>query len=371
MAICSTMINKVIRYNDFIRCIEHCNLCDKLCESTEKLSFLPGNVNSKVLIIDEFPNQKGNIGNDNLEMLINNAGWKKENIFITYALLCSSKGNSDISSLISPIEIENCTFYLQMIINLIHPEVIVTLGTLALDALNNINHYNLNLRDDAGKRIIWGDKVLVPLYSPKKDASMHRSIPKQRADFISLAKYVDPIKGIKVKKSYSSYNNNDDFTTYRITQIIYSVISSLKEMPYFKLIKLLYFIDLTALERLGQSLTGALYLRQQEGPWSPDLKKAISGMNGYEIQYINKKIPFVRIGNSPRVEPDIDETYQQIINDVIEKYGNMNNTAIKIAAYRSKPMRYVLEQEDLKRDMRKIPLLYKDKTVIDFDKRSL
>ncbi len=355
---CYSLIGEERSYHDLIDCIQYCDLCERLCNTSKKIPPIIGDIKSKVLLIDEFPSQ-----DSNLEMLLNNVGWREDDFCLTHALMCSQKDDDEAT----PYEIENCSIYLNMIINLIKPNVIISLGSLASKALNHITHCEINLPEDVGKRITWDNIILIPLYNPHKNTILHRSLSKQRADFITLSKFIDPRIGVKRLKT-KSQNTNFDETSFRsLIEIIYTVVSSLKQVTYFKLMKLLYLIDLAALEKLGETATGKLYLRQQEGPWSPDIQKTICEMNNFEIQYYHSKIPVVRVGKSPRVDKISNEKYMNIINDVLNKYGQLDNTKIKIAAYRSKPMQYVLKQEKLNRDMRKKPLIYKNKTIIDLE----
>ncbi len=371
--------SKEERFVEFIQSLQHCNLCSRLCERVKILSEANGNINSKVLFIAEAPGRLGadktkiplfgDKTGDNFEMLLGNIGWKRDEIFITNAILCNPRSQDGNNATPTQDEIQNCNSYLEMTINLLQPEVIITLGTVALDALNYITKHHVKLSNDVGKKIKWNGKTLIPLYHPGPRAAIHRSLPKQRADFISLAKLVDPSKGLYHKESKltdRTPQNIKDIHENAFYQCILSIVQSLGEISYFKLTKLLYFMDLFAIERLGKSITGELYLRQQEGPWPPKLTKALKDLNGYEIYYKYKsKIPFVCPGPSKRFDVQIDDIKLDIIADVISKYGHLNNAAIKIAAYRSTPMHYVLEQEKLGKDMRKIPLLYKDKTIID------
>ncbi|HHX69301.1 MAG TPA: DUF4065 domain-containing protein [Gallicola sp.] len=359
------LINKENRYKDLLNSIQFCDLCDKLCCTNKNISVLYGNINTKVLFIGDFPENNNNP--DNFKTLLSNIGWNVDDIFITYALLCNPINNETVLNRISHFEIQNCSIYLETVINLIKPEVLVTLGALALDALNFIEQHDATLNKDIGKKISWNDRILIPLCSPGSSSLLHRSIPKQRADFISLAKFVDPKKGIKPKKKINKIIQKNDFVENNLSQTIYVILNSLREVTYFKLTKLLYLIDLAAIDKLGETITGSIYLRQQNGPWSPDISEAIKGMSGYEIQYYQKKLPMVYIGKSPRIEISLENKYLQIIKEIIDTYGNMTNSAIKIAVYKSAPMRYVLKQEKLRRDMRKIPLIYNNKTIVELD----
>jgi len=48
----------------------------------------------------------------------------------------------------------------------VDPQVVVTLGGVALEALKLINYHEFNLKNDAGKIRRWDGRVLVPLYHP-------------------------------------------------------------------------------------------------------------------------------------------------------------------------------------------------------------
>jgi uncharacterized phage-associated protein len=262
-----------------------------------------------------------------------------------------------------------------MTINLIQPEVIVTLGAVALEALNHISPHDIKLIESVGEPNKWNGKVLIPLYHTGPLAAIHRSIPKQRADFIKLAKIVHPIKGIlsentkknKPSKLAGLKNLNSPFN-----QCISIIVQALGEIPYFKLTKLLYFIDLFALNKLGDSITGELYLRQQEGPWPPKLTEAVKGLDGHEIIFKkNKKIFTVCPGKMSRFEITLVDEQLEIIRDVIDNYGKMSSTSIKIAAYRSLPMRYILDEEKKGKDMRRVPVLYKNKTAVEFKESNI
>lgn len=373
-------LSKRKRFEDLVEAVQHCNLCGRLCNRLKILSEHNGNIDSKVLFIAEAPGRLGanktgiplcgDKTGDNFELLLSNIGWNRNDIFITNAILCNPQSENGNNAKPTSNEINNCNIFLEMTINLIQPEVIVTLGTVALEALNRISAHNIKLIESVGEKESWNGKVLIPLYHTGPLAAIHRSIPKQRADFIKLAKIVHPINGVVTDKSkknkpsslVSLKNLNSSFN-----QCISIIVQSLGEIPYFKLTKLLYFIDLFSLNRLGNSITGELYLRQQEGPWPPKLTEAVKALNGYEVIFKNNKnVLSVCPGKTSRLEINLEDEKLEIIREVISKYGNMSSSSIKIAAYRSLPMRYILEEEKKGKDMRKVPVLYKNKAAVDY-----
>jgi uracil-DNA glycosylase len=49
---------------------------------------------------------------------------------------------------------------------LVDPQVVVTLGTVALEALKLVHYHDFNLKNDAGRIRRWNGRLLVPLYHP-------------------------------------------------------------------------------------------------------------------------------------------------------------------------------------------------------------
>ena len=138
-------------------------------------------------------------------------------------------------------------------------------------------------------------------------------------------------------------------------------------MTYFKLTKLLYFVDLLSLRKLGHTVASEIYLRQVEGPWPPKVDKALSAMQGYEVRrFLVGRTPMVAPGPSPRFEVQLDDDILETIAEVYETYGSLTNSGIKTAVYRTDPMRFILQEESKGKDMRNKPVLYKDKTASDF-----
>ncbi|WP_236713029.1 uracil-DNA glycosylase family protein [Neomoorella mulderi] len=371
--------SKEVRLDDLCEAVRHCTLCSRLCHRTKIFSKFNGNIYSKVMFVAEAPGRLGadrtgiplygDKTGDNFETLLGNIGWRREDIFITNAVLCNPREENGNNSTPTREEIINCIPYLEMTIELIQPDVIVTLGQKALDALNFISPHSYKLKEQVGIPFKWERRLVVPLYHPGPRALLHRSLTKQRSDFIRLAKIVHPVKGLikhSLRREVSHYNQ-EIISPKALHKLILMVIQTLGQVTYFKLTKLLYFIDLEALQRFGQTLTGEIYLRQQEGPWMPSLKKAISFMSEKEIKVFHHRIPIVSRGPSPRFSIDFNEQTLEFVLEVLDKYGNLTNTEIKTLAYRTAPMKYILKQEAQGRDMRKVPVIYNNKVSYELD----
>ena len=138
-------IDKNERFTDLVESVRYCDLCPRLAIQKKVLTTANGNINTQVLFIAEAPGRLGadrtgiplygdRTGN-NFDILLGNIGWQRNQVFITNAILCNPKQENGNNGTPTCDEITNCSSYLEMVINLINPNVIVTLGITALKAL--------------------------------------------------------------------------------------------------------------------------------------------------------------------------------------------------------------------------------------------
>src|SRR5712692_1000353 len=153
-----------------------CRICPAMCERTAVLSELNGPVDARVLFVGEAPGRKGadrtripfsgDQSGKNFERFLSSIGLTRSQIFITSAALCNPRKPSGANRRPSAGEISNCSEFLGRTIALVNPQVVVTLGGVALDALKPIHYHELSLKEHAGKIHQWDGRVLVPLYHP-------------------------------------------------------------------------------------------------------------------------------------------------------------------------------------------------------------
>jgi uracil-DNA glycosylase family 4 len=367
--------SKTVRFNDLVESVQHCDLCPRLCDRRKVLSSANGSVDSKVLFVAEAPGRLGadrtgiplfgDRTGDNFDRLLGNIGWRRENIFITNAILCNPKQENGNNGTPTPEEIANCSAYLEMVITLLNPDVIVTLGATALSALDMLSPHGIELRAGVAQVVPWRNARLFPLYHPGPRAIIHRSLPKQRSDFMLLSKIVHSVKGMIEQKNKSrakapSLVPAGASTMQQVARVLLDLGG---RMTYFKMTKLMYLVDLCSLERFGHPVASNIYLRQVDGPWPPDLDKELETMQSHEVRrFFKRRIPMVAPGPSPRFEVQLDNDILEVISDVFRTYGAMSNAEIKIAVYRTEPMRFILQEESKGKKMVNKPVLYKDKT---------
>ena len=167
------------RQDQFIKLVADaatCVKCPGMCARAAVLSELNGSVNARVMFIGEAPGRKGadrtrvpfsgDQSGKNFERFLASINLKRSEIFITSAAICNPRAESGANRRPKSSEIRNCSTFLRRTIELVEPTVIVTLGTVALDALKLLHHHEFNLKHDAGRIRNWNGRLPVLLYHP-------------------------------------------------------------------------------------------------------------------------------------------------------------------------------------------------------------
>lgn len=178
-----------------------CTRCPDLCERAAVLSELNGSVDARVMFIGEAPGRKGadstripfsgDQSGKNFERFLASIDLKRSEIFITSAALCNPRTDSGANRRPKASEIRNCSNFLSRAIELVDPLVVVTLGTVALEALKLVHYHDLNLKNDASRICGWNDRLLVPLYHPSPQVLItSRKEAAQLKDYQVLARAI-------------------------------------------------------------------------------------------------------------------------------------------------------------------------------------
>lgn len=362
--------SKERRMEELASAVQRCDLCPRMRGRRKVLGMNNGNLHSRVVFVAEAPGRLGadqtgiplcgDKTGENFEKLLSNVGWARSEVFITNAVLCNPRDGAGNNARPHTSEIVNCSFYLRMTINLVDPQVVVSLGEVALHALRVIAPHSVTLSRDVGKAVEWNGRVLVALYHPGPRATVRRSLLEQRSDFIRLANLVDPHTGLKKPTADTRRRSTAEFSQMvKVRQVIILICSMLGEVSYFKLGKLLYLVDLRYYEQQGHTLTEAVYLRQADGPWFPDLRRELDSMEGFEItsRWVGGR-RLMRCGGNPRLETTLTDDEIETVVGIITEYGRLDDRRLKTSVYLTEPMRYVLSQENQGKEMRNHVVLY-------------
>jgi uracil-DNA glycosylase len=178
-----------------------CTLCPAMCGRRPVLSERNGSSEARVMFIGEAPGRKGadrtrvpfsgDQSGANFDRFLASIKLTREEIFITSAALCNPRSESGANRRPTQKEIKNCSSFLRRTIEVVNPRVIVTLGSVALEALKRIQYHELNLKESAARIQSWNDRVLVPIYHPSPQVlASHRREAEQLQDYQVVGKAI-------------------------------------------------------------------------------------------------------------------------------------------------------------------------------------
>lgn len=184
-----------------------CTRCPAMCGRSAVLSELNGSPDARIMFIGEAPGRKGadrtrvpfsgDQSGANFDRFLNSIKLTRQEIFITSAALCNPRSESGANRKPTQKELANCSSFLKRTIDLIDPRVIVTLGSVALDALKRIQPHELNLKMSASQIHSWNNRVLVPIYHPSPQVlASHRRETEQLEDYQVVAKACHGLYGL-------------------------------------------------------------------------------------------------------------------------------------------------------------------------------
>src|SRR6478672_6166366 len=189
------------RFTEIVAEAASCTRCTAMCGRSAVLSKLNGSPHARIMFIGEAPGRKGadrtrvpfsgDQSGANFDRFLGSIGLGREQIFITSSALCNPRTDSGANRKPTQKELANCSEFLRRTIELIDPRVIVTLGSVALDALKRIQYHELNLKESAAQIHGWQDRVLVPIYHPSPQVlASHRREAAQLQDYQVVARAV-------------------------------------------------------------------------------------------------------------------------------------------------------------------------------------
>lgn len=179
----------------------NCVICPDLADKAAVLSELNGNIMPKVMFIAEAPGRQGadrtrrpfwgDKSGENFQVLLDSINLKREDIFITNAVLCSPRKPNGANRKPKKSEMNNCSGFLARTIEVVEPPIIVPLGTVALEALKKIEPHSFTLKINVAQVLEWNSHQIIPLYHPSPQVfAMHRRLNQQLKDYEVLGKAI-------------------------------------------------------------------------------------------------------------------------------------------------------------------------------------
>ena len=344
---------KTKAFADLIDDVRACTLCERMRESARVLSFAAGNLLAKILFIGEAPGRlgadltevpfHGDAAGRNFEDFLAFAGIRREEIFITNAVLCNPKNAQGNNGTPLPTEITNCSGFLRRQIELIDPEIVVSLGSVALQSTTFLEKHSLTLREHVRTPNKWFDRMLIPLYHPGQRALIHRSLANQRSDYQFVAE--------QLRRLTRHQTSGGGTLRKEILAACHYFLARKGALSYFELHKLAYLAEYLHVRATGRRLTNAFFIRQKEGPYCTDLHIARLKRADPRIRTFTKNSKlFIRLGptGSLSLMPEdvqLQDGFRKTLDEVLERYTYENEADLKKAVYLTTPMRLILRRE--------------------------
>lgn len=177
-----------------------CRRCPEMCDRTAVLSSLNGPVNARIMFIGEAPGRKGadrthvpfsgDQSGANFDRFLASINLPREQIFITSAAICNPRTPSGANRKPTQQELANCSDFLRRTFEIVDPAVVVTLGSVALEAIKRIEQHELTLKA-AGAIHHWYGRLLIPIYHPSPQVlASHRREAGQLEDYKVVAQAI-------------------------------------------------------------------------------------------------------------------------------------------------------------------------------------
>ncbi len=179
--------------------VRSCTACDRVAY-THALGPANGPLGARVLFVAEAPGRRGaavtgvpltrDESGRRFQAFLALAGLRREDVFVTNAVLCNPLTASATNRPPSPREAARCRPHLERTLDLVRAPVVVALGRVALESLRAIAQHHADLPRDAARPIPWHtralDRILIPLYHPGRQSTLHRPHEQQEADWRAL-----------------------------------------------------------------------------------------------------------------------------------------------------------------------------------------
>lgn len=185
---------------------QNCRLCPRMEGRRRVLSSANGPLSARVLFVAEAPGRlggdrggvplSGDASGRNFTRYLAAAGMRREDVFVTNAVLCNPRTPRGTNAPPSLLEIAACSCFLRRTLDIVRPTVVVSLGNKALAALSRLAPHAVTLRAHAASPVVWNGGMLFPLFHPSPQVAVSptgRSHAAQEDDYRALRRLLDSL----------------------------------------------------------------------------------------------------------------------------------------------------------------------------------
>lgn len=332
--------------------VQTCSRCEMMAGCTRVLSWANGPPTASVMFVGEAPGRlgadrtavpfHGDKSGDNFEALIALAGLARKDVFVTNAVLCNPKDEDGNNAPPSKSVLRNCAENLRLQIEAVNPQIVVTLGSAALEGARLVERHELSLSNDVRTTTKWNGRILIPLYHPGARAMIHRNFSTQTADYYFVG---EQARRFGKSKKRSDVHARPQSSAWDLVRY---VLARLGEGSLFRLHKTMYLVDLEATNQRGQALTDFFYIRQKDGPYCVELGSRWFRSYQDEVKFeVKDGRPWLRWLDSGLFAGPIviAEEDRDLVDRVVSSIRSLSDSQLKTKSYLTSPMRRALRAE--------------------------
>ncbi len=181
------------RFDSWAARAAECRLCPRMADQPAVLGPNNGPLDARIVFVAEAPGRlgagrtgipfSGDKSGENFETLLAHAGLTRRDVFITNAALCNPLEDGR-NRPPTATEMKNCMPFLQAVLDILAPKVVVTLGRAGFLSVNRLLELKRDFSETVCKPVETGAFTWLPLFHPSpRVINWRRPLSLQKRDF--------------------------------------------------------------------------------------------------------------------------------------------------------------------------------------------
>lgn len=186
-------------FRQLMRDVRACTACERM-QYSHVLGAANGPLDARALVVAEAVGRRGgavtgvpltrDVSGQRFALFLAAAGIARNDVFITNAVLCNPLDAGGRNRPPTAHEVARCRPFLARTLDAVAAPVVITLGRIALESLRAIAPHDTLLARDVARPIDWNARVLIPMYHPSRQSTMHRAHERQLDDWVRLGTFL-------------------------------------------------------------------------------------------------------------------------------------------------------------------------------------
>ena len=190
---------RVADFTRLVRDVRRCRVCAGMTHS-HVLGNVNGRLDARIIFVAEAVGRRGGaitgvpLSRDEsgrrFAAFLELAGVRRDDVFITNAVLCNPLDDGGRNRPPTLAETARCRPFLERTLEIVPAGVVVALGRVALDSLRAITPHEATLATHVATPVRWRGRILVPMYHPSRQSTLHRPHVSQERDWRRLGEFI-------------------------------------------------------------------------------------------------------------------------------------------------------------------------------------